>query len=240
MVVVVVVFGGYWLLQRFGHVARWQRFGKIGAGMVILLVVALLSMQTWLRNRVYVTNLIYWSDNAQKAPFNHRNWVNYAGCLNNVGRREEALVAADKAVQLQPDYHLAHAMRGTILYNLNRNNEALKEFQLTVHLFPWHEKSYHMIGQIAMLNKDYRDAAILFHHTLELKPSYIQVYLDLAWARYYNEEIELAHENLVIYERLAQAAQPSVHNLFTEKWQTKAARATTQAATQPATATSQP
>jgi tetratricopeptide (TPR) repeat protein len=240
MVIVVVVFGVYWLLQRFGHVARWQRFGKLGAGMLILLVVSLLSMQTWLRNRVYVDNLTYWGDNATKAPFNHRNWVNYAGCLNNVGRREEALTAADKALELQSDYHLGHAMRGTILYNLNRNDEAMKEFQTTIHEFPWHEKSYYYLGQIAMLNKDYRDAVILFNHTLELRPTYIQVYLDVAWAHFYNDEIELANGSLVVYERLAQSEQPSVHILFTEKWKAKAARAATQAASQPATATSRP
>lgn len=58
-------------------------------------------------------------------PDNSEAWVSKGVSLYNLGKYEEALIAYDKAIEINPKYFEAWNYKGTVLYNLGRYEEAL-------------------------------------------------------------------------------------------------------------------
>jgi tetratricopeptide (TPR) repeat protein len=57
-------------------------------------------------------------------------------CLSQLGRADEALTFADKAVQLEPDVGITHATRALCLHRVGRTEEAEAEFEAATVLSP--------------------------------------------------------------------------------------------------------
>ena len=56
--------------------------------------------------------------------------------LNLVERYDEALVAYDRAIQLDPSYAYAHNNKGLTLNNMNKHESAIRCFDIALKLKP--------------------------------------------------------------------------------------------------------
>jgi len=77
--------------------------------------VILLSSWTYARNSIWENEVSLWTDIAEKAPHKPRAQMNLGIILSKEGRMGEAMVYLNRAVQLAPEYGLAHYSLGDAL-----------------------------------------------------------------------------------------------------------------------------
>ncbi|MEO8307991.1 MAG: hypothetical protein ABI616_08115 [Pseudomonadota bacterium] len=105
----LALLGPAWLLACAGH-SLASRAGKpvrIALLVVAVIIVAVLTTATNARNRVYATEISYWSDIVRKTPGNARAANNLGYALALQCRVAEAQVQFQRALQLEPGYALA-------------------------------------------------------------------------------------------------------------------------------------
>jgi Flp pilus assembly protein TadD len=116
-VVVVATLGAYELLRR--QVAtKLPASTKPGLyATAALIVVVSLTATTFARNRVYRSELAFWSDVVAKAPHNPRGHNSLGAVLTDIGETDAAVGHFRRALELDSDYPLAHYNLGTALVN---------------------------------------------------------------------------------------------------------------------------
>lgn len=106
--------------------------------------------------------------------------------LKNENNLKEALLMADRALEVDPDFALAHFLRGDILRNLERFKEAVDEYIYTTQINPYCADAYYNIAKILELLDD-RELALDYYKTayqinpndLEIRDIILKRYIDL-------------------------------------------------------------
>ena len=123
-----------------GLILAWVHgLGQIRGRWLALPLVAWLlwlSGLTWQRNRVWHSEESLWRDVTQKSPASGRGWMNYALTQMKVARMSEAQRAFEKAVQLAPNYPLAHLNLAICLAAQGHGEAAEAEFSRAESLDP--------------------------------------------------------------------------------------------------------
>ena len=107
--------------------------GNMIAGLALVLV-ATLGTRTHARNEVWASELAFWED-AASADGTWRAHMNYGRTLEAAGRRAEALVAFERAVELGP-YAFAFINRGLAYIQRGRIDEGMADLHHALQLFP--------------------------------------------------------------------------------------------------------
>jgi tetratricopeptide (TPR) repeat protein len=97
-------------------------------------------------------------------------WELKSLALAGLGRNEEALEAAQRAVQLDPRSVDAVAARAATLGDLNRLNEALREADEVVRRRPAEARAWLLKGQVLTRLGRHDDALAAYERALELSP----------------------------------------------------------------------
>ncbi|RCJ32589.1 hypothetical protein A6769_27320 [Nostoc punctiforme NIES-2108] len=105
------------------------------------------------------------------------DWVNYGNQLWRLFEYKQAVVAFDKAIQINPDFALAHYAQGLALKNLGKYQEASTSFAQATQKNPklyeaWRENS----NMLALLQKD-KDALTAINRAIELNPDDFFLYV---------------------------------------------------------------
>ena len=87
---------------------------------------------------------------------NIQSWVEKSAEADSA---EEALACLDRALELDPEYHPAHSIRGTVLRQLGRHAQALKCFQRVTELQPTLASAHQSVG-VQLLELDREEEAI--------------------------------------------------------------------------------
>src|SRR5205807_3253417 len=85
------------------------------------------------------------------APQDADAWSSKAGALRELGRLEDSLEAASKALALKPDFHEAAINCGNALLKLDRMEEALDAYRRAVRACP-HSAAAHCGEALALRN----------------------------------------------------------------------------------------
>jgi len=108
---------------------------------------------------------------------NIKRWLDEGNAHYRANRFEEALVAYERAIQLEPNSALAYYNKGRVLSSLERYQEAQQQYQRSLEIFEEQlgnradmAKSYHQLGILAYLQGDYQEALATFNQALELNP----------------------------------------------------------------------
>jgi protein O-GlcNAc transferase len=99
-------------------------------------------------------------------------WMAYANVLQNLSRRDEALVAYDKAIAVNPQYTEALINSGVLLRETHRHLEALERFQRVLTIKPDHETALGNSGIILTEFKRTQEAIAVFQRLLTVNPKY--------------------------------------------------------------------
>ncbi len=97
-------------------------------------------------------------------PNNRELLYAYAIQLKNEQQFERALSAVNKALENDPDFALAHFLKGDILRNMEKFKEAVDEYLYTTQINPYCADAYFNIAKILELLDD-RELALDYYKT---------------------------------------------------------------------------
>ena len=102
---------------------------------IVLLICTLYSTKTWNRNKEWKTALDLFTSAIRVVPKSCKAQVCVAAALNDIGTtdsRMKALPYIENAFRIKQDYAGAWFIKGTIMRELNRKDEAARSFQMTI------------------------------------------------------------------------------------------------------------
>jgi tetratricopeptide (TPR) repeat protein len=98
----------------------------------------------------------------------------YAASLS--GNQTEAITDYGKAIELNPQFALAHNNRGAVYAKLGNHSQAIKDFDKAIQLGPKDAGSYHNRGNAYAELGNNNQAIKDYNKTIELSPRYANVY----------------------------------------------------------------
>ena len=119
--------------------------------------------------------------NAVRLRSNDATWLHLLGYLyQQTGRLEEAAERFEQALRAEPDDRAAIVRLGQVYLDLNRLREAREQFQSVEAVFP--ALSRNGLGEVALRERRYDEAASHFRAVLERVPQAASVHYSLAMA----------------------------------------------------------
>jgi tetratricopeptide (TPR) repeat protein len=152
------------------------------SGLVVLAVVAVgLGWLTVGRNNDYRSELIMLNDVAAKCPDNERTQYNLGVILMGLHRIPEAISHYDAALQLKPDYALAHNNLGSALTWIpGRLPEAISHFETALRLNPDDAGThYNLAGALIRIPGRTPEAISHYEAALRINPDYTDAHYNL-------------------------------------------------------------
>jgi serine/threonine protein kinase len=147
---------------------------------------------------------------SQKTP---EQWLNEGNMLQDSGHYEEALVAYERALQLDANYVDAYDARGDAFSSLNRYQEALDAFERAIQLDPTYAHAYEGKGNILYNRQHYQEALVAYERAIQLDSSSMSAYYGKGDALYY---LNRCQEALLAFERAIQL-EPTYAGAFNGK-----------------------
>src|SRR5579871_3985763 len=125
---------------------------------------------------------VEWISNAIRLDPRPDYLTSLALALRHLGRYDEALAIADKAVQLKPDEAGLWMHLGEALLDARRQAEALLSFQHALKLRPDHVDAAYRSGALLLESRKYQEALDLFSLCNRLRPDHVPTLQALALA----------------------------------------------------------
>jgi tetratricopeptide (TPR) repeat protein len=162
--------------------------GKRQFLLLAALIVALLSLLTLARNRVWQSEIALWQDVTIKSPDKGRGYGALGHAYQRSGANEAAVAAYQKAIALSPTDHIARNNLGALYLQEKRYKEAVQEFSRALQLMPANATIHFNLGLAYSGMGLYREAEAAFAETVRLKPDYGQAADNLAKVRGLKEQ----------------------------------------------------
>ncbi len=166
-VVVVLVVGGFLLIDRFGLSER-----NVCRSHAIITILAVLSLAsaTYLRNHVYRTELSIWQDTVAKAPHHAAAWHNVGLSYVNLGRSSEALPFLAKAFELAPNDSQMTSAYGSALLEAGDYEMARKHLAVAIQSNPKDHVALRNMGNLLLDTGKGAEAIDYCERALQLAP----------------------------------------------------------------------
>lgn len=151
----------------------------------------------------------YWKDSlslfAHTLKVTKKNYIilsNYAACLKDAHRYDEAIKYTLKLLDGKPDSPENHNNLGSLYYETGRPDEAIEQFQLALKYKPAFPQAYYNLAIILAKQNKTEDAISCYQKAIELKPDYIEAYLNYAillnQLRRFEEAIPVCNKGLQV------------------------------------------
>jgi tetratricopeptide (TPR) repeat protein len=165
------VLGGWALIARVGFPAASAR--RVATGATAAAVTTLVAL-TIARNHDYRSNVAMWTDVTAKRPANARAWSNLAQAFMAEQRVDEAVVAAETAIRVDPSFAEAHVHLGHALASRGTYRDAEAEYATAVRLKPESAEAHNNWGAALADQKRYAEAEPHYVEALRLRPGYAE------------------------------------------------------------------
>jgi tetratricopeptide (TPR) repeat protein/GT2 family glycosyltransferase len=96
------------------------------------------------------------------------------------GKLEDAIIAIDQALKLQPDYAPAYKTLGNIFQAQGRVDEALQLYAKALEIDPQFAEVFANLGSISASQQNWEDAIRYYEKAIAIKPTFSGVYRNLA------------------------------------------------------------
>jgi len=156
--------------------ARRVNAGLAKPGWVLLLI---LGMLTWQRNRVWQDEFTLWQDAAAKAPGMFRAQSNLGLAQYERGDLEAALNTLKGALELNPRYSKTWNNLGLVYEELGRHEEAEKAYAQALDLRPDLAGTHANLGRLSLQRGEGERAAKYLRRALEIDPFSVQARVNL-------------------------------------------------------------
>jgi tetratricopeptide (TPR) repeat protein len=121
---------------------------KMVLASMFALMLAVLSVATYLRNEVWGDRVRLWEDTARKAPFKESVYFHLGNAYNDHNMFDEAVAQYLTAIKIQPDYVDAHYNLGNVYRSLNMFDKAIEQYLIAIKLKPDYAEAYDNLGSI--------------------------------------------------------------------------------------------
>jgi tetratricopeptide (TPR) repeat protein len=137
---------------------------NIFKAVLLTVTVIMLSIWTYDRNSIWDNEVSLWKDIAQKAPNKSRAQMNLGIILSKKGRMDEAMVYLNRAVQLDPDYDLAHYSLGDGLMLQKKYIQASESYARALQIKPHSSLARFNLGKSLAASGKHQNA--VFHYQM--------------------------------------------------------------------------
>ncbi len=139
-------------------------------GRILLCWIAVLSVVSFERNKVWRDEFTLWNDIVQKSPHKARVYINRAIAYSSLGNRSAAIADDTKAIAEEPNYADAYYNRGLEYYRLGNLAQAIVDCNKAIILNPRYAEAYNnrglaffYEGNLIQAVKDYTQAIDINH-----------------------------------------------------------------------------
>jgi tetratricopeptide (TPR) repeat protein len=155
---------------------------------LLFIVISALAVGTYERNKVWASAVAIWQDSVSKSKRKARPYNNLGVALATADRRDEAVEMYRIALQIKPDYALAHYNLGYTLAKNGQFDEGLFHFKESLRINPRHKEVYNDLGVTLIMQGRLDDAIDYLLKALRLSPEYAPAHnnLGIALARQNN------------------------------------------------------
>jgi tetratricopeptide (TPR) repeat protein len=173
-----VIVPAAWLIA--SGVARLSS-SEIGLPVIGALLALALGALTWQQSGLYTDAETLYRATLQRNPGSWMTHNNLAGALAQMpGRLPEAIEEYRAALQLKPDYAIAHDSLGGLLMQEGRLPEAMEEFQAALRAQPNFALAHNNLGIVlAQTPGRLPDAIREFEATIRIDPKYAKAHMNL-------------------------------------------------------------
>ena len=194
VIAVILVAAVSWVLQRIKAVSD-SPYAKHAPLAVLSLILALSGVATYSRNLVWSSCVIFWEDNAKKAPLKARVHNNFGVALSEAGRIDESIGAYLKAIEL--DKHYSDPLSNlAVAYSLKEETDkAIESLKAAINLCPNYPEALNNLGTLFIKKKQYDDAERILRKAIELRPYYGKAWYNLGRLFLEQNKEELAWEH---------------------------------------------
>ena len=126
--------------------------------LVFILVIGLLAMGTYSRNRVWSDEVSLCIDSVRKSPRKARPYANLGSAYLNSADYDRALETTRKALEIDPKFAIAYHNLSAIYQKRGELNQAIQAGQRATELDPSLSIAYHTLAGIYFENKQYDKA----------------------------------------------------------------------------------
>lgn len=172
-----------------------------------------LSVLTFMRNRVWRDEVTLWKDVAGKSPAKARAHGALGHALQRSGRQEEALRNYLEAVRLAPDDHIARNNLGTIYLTTGRSVEALEQYEAALRISPSNQEIHYNMGLAFEKLGRLKEAVAAYEEALRLKSDHDKAANNLGIVLYRQGRAAAALQSFKRAVELNPANMDAVHNL---------------------------
>ncbi len=174
---------GFYLLLSIGVWELVDRLALktrlVGAIAIWGIILLTLTIFTHKRNAVWGEELRLWRDVVKKSAEKYRPHSNLAFIYNKLGRYDEAITAAGRALELNPLSYRAANNLGVAYYRKGMFDEARRYYQTALELNPRYADAVNNLGLVYSATGDYQQAIRLFKQTLDMEPDHVVAYNNL-------------------------------------------------------------
>ena len=117
---------------------------------------------------------------AMRSPADAKIWVNLGLALRQMKRYEEALVAFQKSIDLNPDWVFPPTFMSSVYYDTGRHAEGIALMQSVVQRTPHYAYGYFFLGVFYESSGRLDDAVTAYRETIRLTPRNLNAYRNLA------------------------------------------------------------
>ena len=142
------------------------------------LIVLVLAITTFNRNKVWENDLTLFSDVLEKHPDAHIAANNIGVYKLNKGKIKDAKEYFSKAIEINPNFSDAYSNRGSILYKQNKFDDALTDLNKAIELNSKNSKALMNRGNILYAKKDYKNALTDYNNAIDINPNNCKTHIN--------------------------------------------------------------
>lgn len=186
---------GIWIWNKFKWIGEKSslRFWPL-YGVFFGLVLVALTAATIKRNQDWRDDVTLWSDVLRKDPTSPRAYMNLGLQLLQKGDYREAEWMFEKAVELAPRNSYAYTLRGYFNFVLDRDDQALSDFNNAVKLGPRFPYNFFYRGELYRKIGEYDKALNDYQSALRLRPKFTDAHFGMAMVHLQRKELMEATE----------------------------------------------
>jgi len=186
---------------------------RSGETVIFVLVILLLSVGTYSRNRIWNDEIGFWTDCVNKSPHKARPYLNLGVAYFEIGAYDKSFEVTQKAIQLDPRNGEGYYNLGLYYQKMGNLEEAIAMEKKALELDPAIDMAYYSLGGIYLGNGQYEEAEEAFQRFLKKYPYAPEVHgllavvyggqkkfdkavTELEWEIRINPNHTLAHLNL--------------------------------------------
>ncbi len=105
---------------------------------------------------------------------------NLGNSYSDIGNIEQAMLALERAVEINPSLSESRANLGNIYLQKGRIEDAIREYRTAMEINPGDAKTHNNLGNAYARQERLSDAILQYHQSLELDPNFVDAYKNLA------------------------------------------------------------